>query len=183
MLEVGMVLLMGVFAWLTIHSTLLRLSVVYMAVFSLLAAFVFVLHGAPELAIAEGVIGSGLVTLLYLVALQRYRVYTIAIVSDQHSEGLSDRYIDAMENTGVMQRIRRFCLSREFEPQVVFTAKALTEALEDLRYDLVITEDNGQTCVYGPQDSYVIVELNLMFQMHGNHEGVRFVPYSREASQ
>ncbi len=180
MLEIGMILLMGVFAWLTIHSHLLRLSVVYMAIFSLLAAFVFVFHGAPELAIAEAVIGSGLVTLLYLVALQRYRVYTICVASDRHSEALSDSYIKGMENNEIVHRIRRFCMSREFEPEIVFSSKSVKEAMSDSRYDLVITHENGETHVYGPSNSYVIVELELMFQMDGANSGIRFGRYTRE---
>ena len=73
MIEVVVVVAMAVFAVLAIHSRLLRNAVIYLAIFSLMAAFLFLLHAAPELAIAEAVMGSGLVTLLYLTALRACR--------------------------------------------------------------------------------------------------------------
>ncbi len=45
---------------------------VYLGVFSLLCAFIFMLYQAPDVALAEAIIGSTLATILYLVALYQY---------------------------------------------------------------------------------------------------------------
>ena len=178
MVEAGTIILMGVFAALAIHSKLLRLAVIHLAVFSLLAAFFYLLFAAPELAIAEAVIGSGLVTLLYLAALKRNKVYTIAILTEGHKYRLTDAYINYMERSKALREIRHFFELREFEPQVVFSEKSLHEALADPRFDLVILEEKDGIVAYGSDESFVVEELELMFRIHGTEAGVRFQQYS-----
>lgn len=178
MLEAGTIILMGVFALLAIHSRLLRLAVVHLAIFSLLAAFLYLLYAAPELAIAEAVIGSGLVTLLYLAALKRNKVYTIAILAEGQRFRLSDAYITYMERTKALREIRHFFELREFEPQIVYSAKTLDEALRDPRFDLIILEEKDGIVAYGSDESFVVEELELMFRIHGTEAGVRFEQYS-----
>ncbi|TVQ27846.1 MAG: DUF4040 domain-containing protein [Spirochaetaceae bacterium] len=191
MIEVGTLILMGVFAALAIHSPLIRLSVIYLAVFSLLAAFLYVLFAAPELAIAEAVIGSGLVTLLYLAALKRSHVYTIGVVTTSnvvttrnvvmHSGLVSDRYAERIERSKAVQEIRDFFIRREFETQLVFLTVPTGQALLDPAYDLVLAEDGEDLVVYTDEESYVMVELELVFQMHDSMSKVKFIRYSPEA--
>ena len=178
MVEIGVLLLMGVFAALVIHSKFLRLSVVYLAVFSLLASLLYLLFAAPELAIAEAVIGSGLVTLLYLAALKRNRVYTVAIVGPVHREGVPDRYVRRVERSDAMKEMRAFFVRREFEVQTVFVSESLDEALRDPAYDLVMAEDAQGFVTFTDDESYVMIELELMFQMHGTGSALRFVRYA-----
>lgn len=182
MLEAGTIILMGIFAALAIHSRILRLAVIYLAVFSLLAAFLYLLYAAPELAIAEAVIGSGLVTLLYLAALKRNKVYTIAVLTEGQTYRLTDAYINYIENSRAMREIKHFFELREYEPQIVFTEKPLDAALSDPRFDLVVQEEKNGIVAYGSDASYVVEELDLMFRIHGREDGVRLVQYSPEES-
>ncbi len=181
MIEVGTLLLMGLFAVLVIQSNLLRLSVIYLAVFSLLSSFLYVVYSAPELAIAEAVIGSGLVTLLYLAALKRNRVYTVAVVSDEHRDHLNDHYLHHVDRSKALTEIREFFVRREYEVQTVFVSETLEEALLDPAYDLVVAEDEEGFATYTDDESYVMLELELMFQMHGTDSALRFIRYSPEA--
>lgn len=178
MIEAGTIVLMGVFALLAIRSSLLRLAVIHLAVFSLLAAFLYLLYAAPELAIAEAVIGSGLVTLIYLAALKRNKVYTIAVLAEGYRSRLSDSYMKYMEKTKALQEIKRFFELREFEPQIVYSEKSLQEALEDSLFDLIILEEKDEIVAYGSDESFVVEELELMFRIHGTEAGVRFQQYS-----
>ncbi len=178
MIEAGTVILMGVFAAMAIHARLLRQAVIYLAVFSLLAAFLYVLYAAPELAVAEAVIGSGLVTLLYLAALKRNREYTIALLAEGHRYRLSDAYINYMDRTRAIQEIRHFFELRELESQLVFTSITLNEALADPRFSLILLEERDGIAAYGSSDSYVMDELELVFLMHGGESGVRFIRYT-----
>lgn len=181
MIEIGTLLLMGLFAVLVIQSNLLRLSVIYLAIFSLLSSFLYVIYAAPELAIAEAVIGSGLVTLLYLAALKRNRVYTVAVVSDERRDHLTDHYLNHVERSKALTEIREFFVRREYEVQTVFVSETLDEALRDPAYDLVVAEDEEGFATYTDDESYVILELELMFQMHGTDSALRFIRYSPEA--
>ncbi|TVR05012.1 MAG: DUF4040 domain-containing protein [Spirochaetaceae bacterium] len=180
MVEVAVIVLMGIFAILAIQSRFLRLSVIYLAVFSLLGAFLYLLYAAPELAIAEAVIGSGLVTLLYLAALKRTRVYTVGVVSDAHRNHITDSYIEHVERSKALREIRRFFRRREFEVQVVYVSVSLEDALVDDAYDLVIAEDEQGLAAFTDDESYVMLELEMMFQMHGTESEMRFVRYSPE---
>lgn len=181
MIEVGTLVLMGAFALLVIHGKLLRLSVIYLAVFSLLGSFLYVLYSAPELAIAEAVIGSGLVTLLYLAALKRNRVYTIAVVRGPDAGRLTDAEMVRVERSAALREAREFFVRREFEVQVIFASDPLASALRSPAYDLVMTEDDEGFAIYTDEESYVMLELELLFQMHGARSACRFVRYSPEA--
>ncbi|POQ98493.1 hypothetical protein AU468_12945 [Alkalispirochaeta sphaeroplastigenens] len=180
MIETGTILLMGVFAALAIHSTLLRRAVIYLAVFSLLGAFLYVLYAAPELAIAEAVIGSGLVTLLYLAALKRNKVYTIAVLAEGHRYRMTDAYVNYLERSRALREIRHFFELREMEPQVVFSEATLDEALRGDSFDLVIVEEQDEIVLYGSRDTFALEELELMFRIHGTEAGVRVVRYDPE---
>ena len=182
MIEAGTIVLMGVFALLAIHSSILRLSVIHLAVLSLLAAFLYTLYAAPELAIAEAVIGSGLVTLLYLAALKRNKVYTIAVLAEGYRFRLTDEYINYMERSKAMREIKHFFELREFEPQVIYSEKSLDEALGDPLFDLIVLEEKEGIVAYGSDRSFVVEELDLMFRIHGTDANIRFQQYSpREA--
>lgn len=181
MIEAGTVVVMIVFAALAIHAGMLRQAVIYLAIFSLLAAFLYVLYAAPELAVAEAVIGSGLVTLLYLAALRRNREYSIALLAEGHRYRLSDAYMNYMERTRAIREIRHFFELRELEPQLVYTSIPLEEALQDRRFDLILLEEPQGIAAYGPADSYVMDELELVFLMHRSEAGVRFIRYDRDA--
>ncbi|MFW5843445.1 MAG: Na(+)/H(+) antiporter subunit B [Spirochaetota bacterium] len=180
MIEVATLLLMGVFGFLVIHSNLLRLSIIYLTVFSLLSSFLYLLFSAPELAIAEAAIGSGLVTLLFLAALKRNRVYTVAVVSTEHRDHLSDLYLNHVERSKALTEIRNFFIRREYELQTVFVSETLPDALRNPAYDLVVAEDENGFATYTDDESYLILELELMFQMHGTDSAIRFVRYSPE---
>ena len=66
-LFIGILLL--VIAFLAINSKKLIHSVLYLSALSMLAVIAFVLMKAPDVAITEAVIGSGLVTALFVFVL------------------------------------------------------------------------------------------------------------------
>ncbi len=177
MINAVILLLMGLFALLTIHSRLLRMAIIYQAVFSLLGAFLYLRYAAPELAIAEAAIGSGLVALLYLAALKRNRVYTIGVISNQGADYLRDRTIQHIERSRALREIRNFFVVREFEVQTVFIPEALEEALRSPAYDLVLQVDAEGIAAFTDDESTIMLELELMFQMHRTESSLRFVRY------
>lgn len=182
MVETGTIVLMLVFAALAIHTRLLRLAIVHLAVVSLLGAFLYFLYAAPELAIAEAVIGSGLVTLLYLAALKRNRVYTIVLLSEGHKYRLTDAYVGYIERSRAVRDICRFFELREMEPQIIYSSATREDALQDPAFDFVIVEEKEAIAIYGREESFVIEELELVFRMHGTESDVRFYRYTPEGS-
>jgi multicomponent Na+:H+ antiporter subunit B len=71
MLEQVLLILLVVLAVLAIRQKQMRTAVIYLAIYSLFCSAIYLLHAAPDVAIAEAVIGSTISTVLYLVALKR----------------------------------------------------------------------------------------------------------------
>lgn len=174
--EVVLLIVMGGMALLTIRTSVLRLAIVYMGVFSLAASLLYVLYRAPDVAIAEAVIGSGLVALLYLSALKRYRVYTIGLVR-HHPENITDREIIQAEHNAAIRDIEQFCIEREREPQTVFTRETVEQAIANYHYDLVIEERDGRVRLYGHRDNYLVDELEVLFAMRDRDMELEVVRY------
>ncbi|HCZ07212.1 MAG TPA: sodium:proton antiporter [Thermotogae bacterium] len=65
---VGVMFLLGIMA---VEVRNLFYSVIFLSALSILAAFVFVLMRAPDVAMAEAAIGSGLLTAILLFTLKR----------------------------------------------------------------------------------------------------------------
>ena len=65
--------LMLFFAILAIESKQLINSVIYMSLMSLLSVVSFIIMRAPDVAITEAVIGSGLVTFLFVITLTQIK--------------------------------------------------------------------------------------------------------------
>lgn len=175
MIEVLTILLMMGFAVLAIQAALIRMAVIYLAAFSVLTAFLYLQLAAPELALAEAAIGSGLVTLLYLASLKRNKVYTIAVLAEGHRYRATDAYIGYVERLRAIREIRQFFERRELEPQIIFSEKTLEEALAYPAFDLVIREEKDRLTAHGSADSFVLEELEMLFQMHGTMQGVEIV--------
>lgn len=183
MVEYLAIILMMLFALLAIHSRLLSQAIIHLAVFSLLSAFLYLLYAAPELAIAEAAIGSGLVTLLYLAAIKRNKVYTIAVLAEGHRYRMTDAYLGYMERSRAMREICRFFQRREYEPQVVFSEKTLEEALAYPAFDLIIKEEKEGISAHGSSESYVLEELEMLFMIHHSEAGVSIVRHSPAVKQ
>jgi len=180
MTDAAILITMGVFALLAIHNRSLRQAIIHLAVFSLLAAFLYLRYAAPELAIAEAAIGSGLVTLLYLAALKRNRVFTIGVVTGRNPERVRDTYIRHIEQSRALRELRDFFAARELEVQTVFVPDTLTSALHNPDYDLVLQEDNDGIAAFTDDDSTVMLELEMMLRMRGSDSALRFVRYTPE---
>lgn len=162
--EAALLLVMAFMALLTIRTQILRMAIVYMGIFSLAASLVYVLYRAPDVAIAEAVIGSGLVALLYLSALKRYRVYTIGVVGS-NMPNVSDHHIVKLERNAVINDIAEFCIEREREPQTIFSQETIDEALLNTNYDIVIEEHEHGIRLYGHDENYLVDELELLFSI------------------
>jgi len=180
MIEILVLLTMVFFVVMLLHTNQLRLAIIYLAVFSLLSALLYLLCAAPELAIAEGIIGSGIVTLLYLAALKKNRLYTVGVVSIPQRLKLQDHYMYSLEGSNALKDIRDFFVRREVEVQVIFLDIALDQALDNTAYDLILSDDGKQITAYTDDDNYVMLELELMIQMRGFAGSIQFQRSSAE---
>jgi putative multicomponent Na+:H+ antiporter subunit B len=167
-----------------VWTRILRHAVIYLGLFSFLCSFLYLYYGAPDVAIAEAVIGSGLVMLLYLTAIKRYRTYTV-IVSDETVQRIEDstmRAVTGSDEGKLLTEIENFCISRELEPELVFTRKTVSEVIGDGRFDLIVHRSPEGTRIMGRSDNFLVDELEMVLILHASEETGRFVRLDEEVS-
>ncbi len=155
---------MVVLAAFSIWTPKLRRAVVYLGAFSLVSSFVYLSYSAPDVAIAEAVIGSTLATVLYLIAVKKYRVFTIYFTHAQQ-DAIDDRTI-AAGRAQILKDIEEFLIRHELEPQIVYTPEDLKEVLLVENHDLVIHQDKKRLLIYGNRQNYQLDNLAGFLSHH-----------------
>ena len=146
-------LLLIIVALMVVRTDKLRRAVVYLGVLSMIGAYSYLLYAAPDVAIAEAVIGSTLSTILYLVALQKYAVFTIYYVHPA-AQHLDDREIRRSRGS-LLSLIERFLTERELEPQIIYTVESPGSIRDTHHHDLIIERDGSEVRFHGPAHSYL----------------------------
>ncbi|MFW5994621.1 MAG: Na(+)/H(+) antiporter subunit B [Spirochaetia bacterium] len=184
MADIATPVIMFLFAAIALHSRMLRLSIIALAIFSLLGALLFLLYSAPELAIAEAVIGSALVTLLFLTALKRYPVFTIGVVS-AFPDRLNDAHMLRTKYSSIFRHIRTFLLQREREAQLVFTQLTVNEAVREPHYDVVVEVGTDPVRIHGLVEDFMVVELEMSVEMHRDDidEHIQFAFHTEDGQE
>ena len=159
-----LLLAMIVLAMVTIHTTKLRRAVVYMGVFSLVSSFAYLSYSAPDVAIAEAVIGSTVATVLYLIAIKKYQVFTIYFTHAQQAK--IDDSVIAQGRAQILNDIEECLIRQELEPQIVYTPENYLKVLKEENHDLLIHQDQERLFIYGNKQNY---QLDSLAAYLGNH--------------
>lgn len=165
-------ILMIIFSILAVQTPKLRRAVIYLGIFSLISSFMYLLYQAPDVAIAEAIIGSTLATILFLVALQKYRVFTIYYTNENFSE-VNDEYINT-GRTQILNLVEKFCISQELEPQVIYTTDKVDNIKTNESYDLVIRQKEETFFIYGNQNNYQLDSL-IQYVSQKQLENIKFI--------
>jgi uncharacterized MnhB-related membrane protein len=156
MLKIFLILAI-VFAFKAINTEKLRVAIINMGIFSLISSFLYLLYSAPDVAIAEAVMGCTLSTILYLVAFQKYRVFSIYyIANNEQGEEVRER-LNKREN--LLKVIGRFCNTKELESHVIYTFEGVEHIKENHEYDLIVYEHESEITIYGVKDNYLLEGL------------------------
>ncbi len=140
-------ILMIIFAILAVQTDTLRRAIIYLCVFSLISSFTYLLYNAPDVAIAEAIIGSTLSTILLLVALKKYKIFRIYFTKTKGHQ-LSPR------NNALVNKLKKFALNEELELDVIHTSQNLEEVFKFDDYDLVVEEKENQLYIHGDSSNY-----------------------------
>ncbi len=137
------------FAILAIGTPILRHSVLYASIFSLSCSFIYLLYGSPDVAIAQGVIGCTLSTVLFLVAIRKYNIYTVYYCYTQAPESKSQD-----SSARVRQELSKFSAKYELELDFILSEKDTYEISSTSSYDVIIEQNNQQLRVFGDLSNY-----------------------------
>ena len=158
MLEISLLILV-IFSIAAIQTRSMRNAVVYLGVFSLCISFVYLLYNAPDVAIAEAIIGSTISTILYLVALQKYKIFTIFINTNINIKN------DDFDNSFI-KLLNRFCNKHELESQFIFSALSLEDIFRHHQYALIleISKDSPYLTIYAHSENFKLEELEYFLK-------------------
>ncbi|WP_373483590.1 Na(+)/H(+) antiporter subunit B [Acetobacterium sp.] len=141
-----------VLAIVALNTKKLRRAIVYLGVFSLVSSFVYLLYGAPDVAIAEAIIGSTITTVLYLVALRKYQVFSIYYANSASNQ--NNRYLKNSSN--FLKNLETFLIQREMEPQIIYSGESIETILDQEKFDLAIHHADQDIWIYGCVEDYQI---------------------------
>lgn len=147
---------MVIFAIAALQSVSLRRSVVYLSVFSLLCSFAYLLYQAPDVAIAEAIIGCSLSTVLYLVAIKKYRIFRI-YYSGQKNSTLQNNLIIA---------INAHLNNLELELDLIYTHHTFSDSSHFHNYDVIIEDTSDGIKMYGSKSNYLYEGLMAYLKKH-----------------
>jgi len=148
-----------IFAILAIQTGVLRNAIIYLSVFSLLCSVVYLLLGAPDVAIAEAVIGCTLSTILYLVALRRYKIFTVYYRCD--SNNVDELTELKHEKDQIRHALTKFASTKELQLDLINTNSRFEDFDESVSYDVFIIHTVKGMELFGVKNSYQYDELIL----------------------
>jgi len=145
--------LMIIFAIASIQTNSLRHAVIYLCVFSLLCSFAYVLYQAPDVAMAEAVIGCTLSTVLYLVAIKKYRVFRVYYSG--HVTLLEKQPEFNVLKNNLTTMMDNFLREHELELDLINTKETFDEIHGNHDYDVIVEHDNKGITMFGSQSNYL----------------------------
>lgn len=141
-----------VFAIITIQAHELRKAVIYLSVFSLICSIVYLLLGAPDVAIAEATIGCTLSTILYLVALKKYKIFTVYYNSYVNDDELAEMVM--AEKNEILTVLLHFTQNQELQLDLINTSTSFTKLKDSATCDVIIFHNPNGIWLHGVKNSY-----------------------------
>lgn len=161
MLKIALIALV-VLAIVTVQTQMMRVAVIFLGAFSLTISFVFLLYSAPDVALAEAVVGSTLSTILYLVALQKYKIFTI-YYSLTEDEFESQEHLSS-EHLQFKKMFEKFCAKQELEPQFIYTVETFDQITKSHQYALIILNEPHKITIWGHPENYKLDSLEKFLE-------------------
>ncbi len=131
-------------AFMTVQSNKLRRSVIYLGIFSLISSLAYLLLFAPDVAIAEAIIGCTLSVILFLTALKRYKIFTIYYVPEK----------DDAKSKEIVEAFEEYIAANEFDPQLIHTSLDDPHLHENEGFDVLIVHHDDKMILYSSAKNY-----------------------------
>lgn len=157
-----------ILAIIIVQTQKMRSAVIYLGAFSLIISFVYLMYNAPDVALAEAIIGSTISTILYLVALQKYKIFTIYYCTTE-DEYHNKAYLTT-EHLQLTKLLEKFCAKEELEPQIIYTVEPLNRIIAQHQYAIIIMLENNALTVWGHPENYKLDALELFFKAHTHYK-------------
>ena len=145
----------------TVTSTRIRKAIILSGVTSVVAAFAYVLLAAPDIALAEAVVGSTITTILLLVSIKKSKIFIVYYISKE--EGV---------RPDIIKSIEKILVENEYELQFVCTNETVEFLKENYSFELLIKEDEDLIELYGELTNLGFMEIVSKLQSKFKDEKV-----------
>lgn len=150
MIEITLILMI-LFAIVSIQTSSLRHAIIYLCIYSLLSSFCYLLFQAPDVAIAEAVIGCTLSTILFLVALKQYKVFRVYYCT-LNAEG--ENFSTSPDKNVLLSSLKHFSSEKELDLDFIETTDTVSAIENKGSYDIIISQVNGDYTIFGSIHNY-----------------------------
>lgn len=140
-LNINLVLLIVVSIAIVATGTVRR-AVILSGVLSIVAAFAYMFLAAPDVALAEAVIGSTISTVILLVGIKKSRLFTVYYVKTKDT--IRDEIFKAIEKK---------LIPEELDPQFICTCKDKMYVKEHHDFEMLIKEVGDKVEIYGEKSN------------------------------
>ncbi len=148
---------MVVTAILCVITDKLFTAVVYSGTLSVFTTLCYLLLGAPDVALAEAVIGATVASSIFLITLKKYRIFTVYLVGKKDSNSF----------TRISKSIIRTLKNLDIEPNI------LVSNSDDSSIFHLFREQNGDL---------VAIEHDGIIELHGERHSQYFTAISNDLS-
>ncbi len=155
-----------VFAIMTVQAVNFRRAIIYSAVFSLIMSLIFLQYKAPDVAIAEAIIGSALATVLYLVALRKQERITVCLLGGDCFSPEDDTGNNGLvgEASLLVQALSAHFGREKIALKLIRSDEPLELLLEQQYFDLLLCQADHQLTLYGKQTDYRLDAIDRLAQ-------------------
>ncbi len=152
--------------------------IIALGAFSILASFCYLIYSAPDVAIAEAIIGSALSTILYIVALKKHRTFYIYFTSSENKKN-SDFKLKS-GTSDVSGKIMQYCANHDLEAQSVFTWESPEKIASEHMYDLILHSSGDKITIYGSDKELHVNEIKKMLSKSFSDKRIEFLSIKEE---
>ncbi len=173
MIESIVFVMMIIVALFIVKSRNLKRVIISLGVLSILASFCYLLYHAPDVAVAEAVIGSALSVILYVVAFKKHHTFYIYFTSESQNKNNDFKIRSEMDD--IVSKIMNYCTANELEAQCVFTWEKPQEIANEHVYDLILQNNNGKINIFGVSTELHVQELQKILKKEISDERMEFL--------
>lgn len=161
-LEILLIICLIVLAFITVQTRKLRRAAIYLGAFSLICSFAYLTYNAPDVAIAEAVIGCTLSTILILIALKKYHVITIFYVENEQGDSSDIK----KQRRDLVLSLEHFMIERGFEPQMIITHLDANALGKNDAFNLLIEHTANSINIYSSGIKYLEKDIEEYLVEH-----------------
>ncbi len=154
-------LIIIVLAIYTIIAPRIRKAIIFSAIMSVTAAFAYALLAAPDIALAEAVVGSTITTILFLVSIKKSKIFIVYYKSED--EGV---------RSDILRTIEQVLMENEYELQFVCTSETVEFLKENYSFELLINEKPDCIELYGEYSNLGFVDITRKIEATFTEENI-----------